>query len=78
MRSEISIQSADAPNDSVEELFFALERGADGLVTITAEMRPTEDVPSDVIDGDSFPQFIGTVSPEEYRRLREIFVGFQT
>lgn len=73
--SEVILKSFDAPQDGVDHLRFAISRTGDHVL-ITAHMMPDEEV----VDGDEgdFPQFDATVSVEEYRRLREMFVGFQT
>lgn len=74
MRKEIKLNSFDSPDDGVAHLLFAIERTADH-VTMTAHMVADEDV-MDASESD-FPLFIATMSVEEYRRLREIFVRFQ-
>lgn len=75
VKSEVILKSFDSPQDGVDHLRFALER-TEGHVVITAHMTPDDEV----VDGDDgdFPMFDATVSVEEYRRLREMFVGFQT
>jgi hypothetical protein len=76
MRSEVILKSFDAPQDGVDRLVFALERTADH-VTVTAHMYPDDSIGSieDDDEGD-FPLFDGTVSIEEFGRLREMFLGF--
>jgi hypothetical protein len=72
-RQAVELKSFDAPEDGVAFLLFAIERTQDH-VTITAHMVPDDNV----VDGDEgdFPQFDATVSVEEYRMLRELFVRF--
>lgn len=70
---QLQLQSAAAPDDGVESLYFALV-GQAKAVAISAHMNPDDEV-IDADEGD-FPQFDAVISIEEYRKLRQMFIDF--